>query len=81
MLKKKIPEDWRGSPKISESLIANKFLAFKCPLHEGLNAKLPVSERFNLQDVFDYIENLKALSYLIHNNCQITFSNFPNLEN
>ncbi|VVC93221.1 unnamed protein product [Leptidea sinapis] len=52
-----IPNRWLNCPRKSTTLIAKKFVAFKTPLGNQFNDKVPEGNRFTPSMLFDYIKN------------------------
>lgn len=55
-----IPDRWLDCPRISNSLIADKFLAFKTPLSARFSPKMEPKYHFPPDMVFSYIKMEKV---------------------
>lgn len=51
-----IPDRWLNCPRLSSSVIASKFLAFKTPLNVRFNPQIQPQHRFQPDMVFDYMK-------------------------
>lgn len=51
-----IPDRWLNCPRVSSTVIAGKFLAFKVPLNIRFTPKLEAKDYFQPSAVFDYMK-------------------------
>lgn len=51
-----IPDRWLNCPRLSTTVIANKFVAFKTPLSVRFSPQLEPQYRFQPDMVFDYMK-------------------------
>ena len=54
-----IPNRWLYCPRKSDSIIAEKFLAFKTPLSDAFNSQMPINCVFMPEMIFGYCKTLK----------------------
>lgn len=57
----KIPEGWLDMPPTSLTIITDTFVAFKTPLDQKYNNRVPVKKRFNTEMLFSTISNMKVI--------------------
>ena len=55
-----LPRRWLETPRISVSLIGNRFLAFKTPLDNKFDGQIPVEDRFTPDMLFQLMKDLKV---------------------
>ncbi|XP_030079530.1 mRNA-capping enzyme isoform X1 [Drosophila hydei] len=56
-----LPNRWLYCPRKSDSIIAERFLAFKTPLSQSFQDKMPIECTFRPEMLFDYCKTLKQL--------------------
>ncbi|KAH8308544.1 hypothetical protein KR044_006036 [Drosophila immigrans] len=54
-----LPNRWLYCPRKSDSLISERFIAFKTPLNQSFQDKMPIECTFRPEMVFDYCKTLK----------------------
>ncbi|KAI8034172.1 mRNA-capping enzyme [Drosophila gunungcola] len=54
-----LPNRWLYCPRKSDSIIAERFLAFKTPLSQSFQDKMPIECTFRPEMLFDYCKTLK----------------------
>ncbi|KAH8236005.1 hypothetical protein KR032_012247 [Drosophila birchii] len=54
-----LPNRWLHCPRKSDSIIAERFLAFKTPLSQNFQDKMPIECTFRPEMLFDYCKTLK----------------------
>lgn len=55
-----IPKRWLLCPRTSESLITDKFLAFKTPLNQRFSSQIPIENQFQPEMVFSLMKMYKV---------------------
>jgi len=55
-----LPNRWLYCPRKSDSIIAERFLAFKTPLSQSFQDKMPIECTFRPEMLFDYCKTLKV---------------------
>lgn len=54
-----LPNRWLYCPRKSDTIISERFLAFKTPLNESFQDKMPIECTFRPEMLFDYCKTLK----------------------
>ncbi|KAM8718795.1 hypothetical protein ACLKA7_001496 [Drosophila subpalustris] len=54
-----LPNRWLYCPRKSDSIISERFLAFKTPLNESFQDKMPIECTFRPEMLFDYCKTIK----------------------
>ncbi|XP_034490494.1 mRNA-capping enzyme [Drosophila innubila] len=54
-----LPNRWLYCPRKSDTIISERFLAFKTPLNESFQDKMPIECTFRPEMVFDYCKTIK----------------------
>lgn len=60
-----IPKRWLQCPRTSESIITDKFLAFKTPLSSRFASQVPIENKFEPEIVFSLMKMYKVMSRAI----------------
>jgi len=60
-----IPEGWQGCPSMGTGFVDERFFVFKTPLKSELNNRVPVAERFSVENIFERVYQMNHVSLLI----------------